>query len=147
MKLLCYDVFESLDISDITITGDTSGTTYSSEGLYDILITATDEAGNTASETVSFIIDKTAPDINFNDPPAGYYNTEKTVLWEVTDDHPDVISASHPSGTIFDDEGIHTVIVTATDLAGNSASRSLTIVIDKTAPVITIEGPAAGYYI
>ncbi|MHA1212944.1 MAG: hypothetical protein ACTSSH_10830, partial [Candidatus Heimdallarchaeota archaeon] len=146
---LIYTVSDDYsDFSDIIITGDASGTTYNSEGSYEIEITAIDEAGNSASETISFIIDKTAPVITFEGPTAGYYNTDQTVIWSVADDNLDdeQVIASHPSGYIFSTDGTYQVIVTATDLAGNIASRSLTIVIDKTAPVITFEGPTAGYY-
>lgn len=146
---LTYTVSDDIsDISDIEIIGPVSDTTYSSEGPYDITLTATDEAGNSVTVAVSFIIDKTPPDINFLEPPEGYYNTDQTVSWEVYDDNLDAstITSSHPNPTTFSSEGAHTVTVTAIDLAGNIASKSLLIVIDKTAPVIMITGPTAGYY-
>ena len=137
--------------ADIDINGPASGTTYSSEGTYDITITTMDEAGNSAIKTVSFTIDKTAPDINFYGSTTGWHNTDQTISWEVTDDHidlddPNAVISNHLSPTTFSSEGTHIVSVTATDLAGNTASNSLTIVIDKTAPVIMITGPPAGYY-
>jgi hypothetical protein len=142
-----YTVEDDVSIfSEISISGPPSGTVYSAEGFYDITITAIDKAGNSATASISFTIDKTAPVINFIQPEAGYYNTEQIVEWEVIEEHPDMIIATHPSGTVFDVEGTYTVTVEATDQAGNFASKSLTLVLDKTAPIITITGPTEGYY-
>ena len=144
---LTYTVSD--DVSDawnIEIIGPDSGTTYTSERTHDITITATDEAGNSISKSISFTIDKTAPEITILGPTAGYYNTDQIVSWEVSDANLNDVSYSHPSPTTFSTEGTHQVTVSATDLAGNSASKSLTFTIDKTAPVINIYGSTPGYY-
>ena len=38
---------------------------------------------------------------------------------------------------------VHTVTYTATDVSGNTASRSRTVEVDTTAPVITLVGDAS----
>ena len=145
--ILIYTVYDSVTATDdIVITGPYSGTRYSLGQHYEVTVTATDEAGNSDSKTVSFIIDKTNPIINFLGPPVGYYNTEQTVEWEVSDEYLDEVTSSHPNPTTFSTEGTHRVEVTASDIAGNTVIRSHTIIIDKTAPVITITGPPEGYY-
>ncbi len=133
---------------DVESANHPSPTIFSTDGIYQVTVTATDLAGNiaTASST-QFVIDKTAPEISITGPDAGYYNTDQTVSWTVTDVNLDIESANHPSPTIFSTDGIYQVTVTATDLAGNIATASSAeFVIDKTAPVITITGPDAGYY-
>lgn len=145
---LSYTVTDDVSApEDMSVVGPASGTTHSSEGSYDITITATDEAGNSGSASVSFFIDKTAPTITITGPVAGYYNTDQTVTWTVTDMNLDTVTASHPSPTTFSTDGTYQVTVSATDLAGNSNSTSSAqFVIDKTPPTITINAPLDDAY-
>ena len=131
----------------------TSGTTISSEGTYTLSVTAEDEAGNTASTSITFTIDKTPPAITIsgvtNDQVT---NTNITPVISVSDPPfvgsvPFVASlndAPFTSDTTISIEGNHSLMVTSTDAANNSASQILNFTIDKTPPVITISGVTDG---
>lgn len=141
--VLTYTVSDDVSAPEnIVITGSASGTTYTSEGCYHEVITATDEAGNIATASVSFIIDKTAPEITIDGPPEGCYNTDQIVTWSVSDTNLDInsIDANYPELWTFDTEGTYQVEVSAFDFAGNFASASSAqFVIDKTKPITSIE--------
>ncbi|NLC48590.1 MAG: DUF5011 domain-containing protein [Tenericutes bacterium] len=105
------------------------------EGIY--TATATDKAGNTT--IVEFTIDKTAPVILANNLPLLlhiYFNKNVTIT--ATDKNLDKVTIN---GEVYNNEkitvdGKYTVV--ATDKAGNSTTRTFTI--DKTAPIIKING-------
>ncbi len=125
-----------------TITPDQ---TLTSEGAgQSVTGTATDKAGNSASYTVSGInIDKTAPTITgAPTTPAnahGWYNTDVTVHFTATDTLSGVLAVT-PDQTITTEGADQAVTGTATDLAGNEASYTVSgINIDKTSPTITID--------
>ncbi len=106
--------------------------------------TATDNAGNTASlETVTIKRDATAPVINYTLNPTapnanGWYKSDVTVTWSVSDATSGLADPNVcPQQTLADDTDSGTFTCTATDNAGNTASKSVTIKLDKTAPEIT----------
>jgi hypothetical protein len=116
--------------------------------------TAVDNAGNTASTTVSGInIDKTAPTISGSASPAangaGWNNTDVTVSFTCGDILSGVASCGLAQ-TLSSEGAGQSVTGTAVDNAGNSDSATVSgINIDKTAPsVALVGGPAAGgsYY-
>jgi hypothetical protein len=105
-----------------------------------VLGTATDNAGNTATDPATVSIDKTKPVITV-DPfgaPNGYgwYGDDVTVTYSCTDALSG-IKACDPGHT-FGEGANQTDTGTATDAAGNSASATTPVVnVDKTAPTIT----------
>jgi Ca2+-binding RTX toxin-like protein len=126
------------------VTGDT---TVSTEGAnQSVTGTVTDEAGNSVSFTVSEInIDKTAPAITAQRDTAanahGWNNTDVASSYSASDTLSGLASSA-TAGYTFTAEGAgqsHTF--TVTDLAGNSASATVSAVnIDKTAPDVQIAG-------
>ena len=110
--------------------------------------TATDRAGNNASVTSApFSLDLTGPTItvSLNPPPNtnGWNNAPVTAHFTCTDGGSGV--ASCPSDQVFATEGAgQPVSGTATDAAGNSASASATVSIDRTPPTITLSPPTTG---
>lgn len=107
--------------------------------------TAVDNAGNTATASVTLNIDKTAPAIiaSQSSPPnaAGWNNTDVTVSFQCSDSLSGV--ATCPTSQTVSGEGANQAISgTAIDLAGNSASATATINLDETPPVISISSPA-----
>jgi len=101
--------------------------------------TATDLAGNTASTTVSGInIDKTAPSITASQSPAangaGWNNTNVTVSFTCSDALSGLAVPCPVSTTLTANGANQSVTGAVTDLAGNSASATRTVSIDKTAP-------------
>lgn len=137
---------------------------FSAEGRYVVSYTATDAAGNTsAPQTITLLVDKTAPTAIAVASPSGVSNGTITVSVSATD--PDIsggagsgvksvttsVNGGAPTTTnastaslSFSAEGTYTVTYTATDNAGNtSAPKTITVVIDKTAPTGSFSGASS----
>ncbi|MDR6907851.1 hypothetical protein J2X63_003559 [Agromyces sp. 3263] len=119
----------------------TAPVTQSSEGLsQQVTGTATDNAGNSASDTAVVSIDKTAPTISASADRApngaGWYRDAVTVSFSANDALSGLASAS--GAQILGEGANQSVTGTATDAAGNSASAGVSgINVDTTAPVVT----------
>lgn len=147
------------DVAKYNVTGD---------GSYKIYAVATDGAGNkTVSNTLDFVIDKTAPklsinnvkdkevlasgvDVSFGCEESNYLQNKVTILVE------QVIAGQKKTSQItefpkkgkkqsisrrFDEDGTYTVTMEAVDVAGNVAEKkTVTFTIDKTKPEIIIDG-------
>ena len=102
--------------------------------------TATDKAGNTKTASVTLNIDKTAPAIlgSVTPPPneLGWVNQNATVSFACTDALSGVGSCSAPVA-VSTEGGSQAVLGAAADIAGNAATASVAVSLDKTAPVIT----------
>jgi hypothetical protein len=115
--------------------------------------TCADAAGNTASATADFRYDATGPSINAaltREPDAnGWYNHAVQLAASGSDGASGVSSCGSPSYGGPDSRGA-ALTATCTDVAGNAASRSVSIRYDATAPTVTAElarGPDAnGWY-
>jgi PKD repeat protein len=132
-----------------------------SPGSFAVFLTVTDEFGATGSaQSVLNINDGTAPTFTSVPSnvvveatgPAGAVATypEATATDDVDDPADIAIVYSHASGALFP-LGTTTVIVTATDTAGNTASSSFNVIVrDTTPPIvaapadITVEATSAG---
>ena len=126
----------------------TSGTEVQNEGDYELFVLATDKAGNNISQIIIFTIDKTKPTIVVSGIEDGaYYNTDVVPIVDVTDDNLNITSITlngnpFTSGTTISAGDTYVLVVQATDKAGNNANKTITFIIDKTAPVITITEPS-----
>lgn len=134
------------------------GYNFTQDGLYTVLATATDKAGNgPISQKLTFTVDKVKPAIEITGVKNNaYYNVDKPVNVKIRDTNLDVnrisvtrsgagygvggftvngdaASLSHT----FSKEGDYSMVVEATDKAGNSYSETMKFTIDKTKPVIT----------
>lgn len=134
-----------------------SGTTLqlSSEGDHSISYFSTDKAGNTeATQTARVKIDKTAPAISHSFTPLGYLdgawtNQNVTVTFDCADSGSGVASCTPPA--IQSAEGAaQQVIGTATDNAGNTATDTAVLSIDRSAPSLAAASDraanGAGWY-
>lgn len=118
--------------SPVTITTEGAGQVVTGK--------AVDLAGNVATTSVTLNIDLTPPAISPALVPAansfGWNNTNVTVNFSCTDALSGIASCSPPVS--FTSEGAgQTAQGTATDKAGNSATTTATVNIDKTPPTIT----------
>ena len=128
------------DNVDITVTNNIQKDVV---GTYEYIITATDKAGNTTTETKEFkVVDTTAPEISIKDDVNVYemevHGEKPTFLATATDNYDE-----HVDVVVTDNIDIHTVgtykiTFTATDTNGNvqTDTRSFEVK-DTTPPVIT----------
>lgn len=141
------DVTVSFDCQDADsgIADCPSPVTLTAEGLgQEVVGTATDQAGNTQTVTVFINIDKTPPTIepavSPTPNPNGWNNTDVTVGFAAEDSLSGVATVTPP--VTLASEGANQVLDgTATDLAGNAASATALINIDKTPPAVAISSP------
>ncbi len=123
-----------------------SGTVGESAGSYTLTYTATDNAGNSASTTrIVVVADTKAPVItihgsaHINHELGSQYIDAGASAIDVVDGPISIIT----TGSVSAEAGSYTLTYSATDLTGNMASLTRTIIVaDTTAPVITIIGDA-----
>src|SRR5205814_9172290 len=107
-------------------------------------------SGNLATPTLRFLIDKPRPQFVVTGvQDGGIYNVNVTPTIQVTDAHLRTQTATlngqpFVSATAVTAEGDYTLVVAATDTAGNQATTTVRFTIDKTPPTVTITQPAAG---
>jgi hypothetical protein len=148
--------FGSANAEDTTISADTDGT-------YEIRLTVTDRAGNNNTNAMTLVWDATAPTVDAganvvtNVLPSALDATVdasvsgvSTYLWEQTAGPGTVtFSATNiedPNVTAVSVNGVYTLRLTVTDLAGNSASDTLSFTYDNIAPTTAITDPLTGDY-
>ncbi len=132
----------------------TSGTAVSGEGSHDLAVTATDDAGNAGSLTVSFEIDTVAPVFGAVTPESGSLTAAADVTLQgqvtgavsltVDGQAVTLVSGSFTAGPYALAEGANTWTLVATDAAGNGAQLVHSLVRDATAPTVAIGQPAVG---
>uniref|UniRef100_UPI0036F1B67D BapA/Bap/LapF family large adhesin n=1 Tax=Alteromonas gracilis TaxID=1479524 RepID=UPI0036F1B67D len=154
-------VVVTIDGVDYTATNNGDGTwtladdvvATLAEGSYPTSVTATDDAGNTDTDTGTVVIDTTAPTVAINNLTTNDTTPELTgtvndpnAVVVVTIDGNDYTATNNGDGTwtLADDavaalaEGGYTATVTATDPEGNVGTNNGTVVIDTTAPTVAI---------
>lgn len=104
--------------------------------------TATDNAGNTATDHATVNLDKTAPTISGNRTPAanshGWNNSDVTVHFDATDNVGGSGIADVTADQTFGEGTAQSLTGTAVDLAGNSDSTTVGgINVDEIAPTLT----------
>lgn len=138
------------------------------EGLYEIYAITTDAAGNqSVSNTIQFVIDKTAPRLSISGTSSGtvsgtpitldfdceesFFETNEvmikvvreldgTIVTEQLNGFPTNAKFTSMSHT-FSEDGTYEVILSAVDKAGNVAKlKSITFTVDRTKPEIRISG-------
>lgn len=131
---------------DVTISSDTNG--------QDVVVTAVDRAGNVSTNTVRVQLDRTGPLVVATiytlpeEQPAtpnyaGWHNRPVRVAY-VCDDQGGSGVAVCPDPVTVDTEGTHTLVATASDVAGNVVETSTVVRLDLTNPTATITEPFLG---
>lgn len=140
--------------------------TFTEDGVYQVTVTAADAAGNEAVQTVGFTIDKTAPVLSITGAQDGAYSGNPITLnFQTVESFYETDSvtisverrfegAAYSSrvnfansgknssvSNVFATDGEYTVVMTATDGAGNVATeQTIHFTVDVTAPIISIQG-------
>ncbi len=128
-----------------------------SEGLNEVVITATDLSGNTARYTLEVLRDSTSPVITITAPAEGaILNVTSVLVAGLVDDMlpMDHVVVNGVTVTLSDgafqvllrglDEGPGSVDVTANDLVGNTATLSVDVIIDSLPPALKLVSPSDG---
>ncbi len=109
------------------------------EERHELTVSASDLAKNFNSATAGYTIDDTKPEISLSIKAGKYYNlaslAELGKYYSIIETNPADLAAS-PLGT---EDGTYTATVTATDKAGNTASKSIQYFVDNTPPDIVID--------
>ncbi len=148
----------TLDSVSATLDGApfTSGTLVTSEAVHTLVVTATDRAHHTATETRSFVVDKTAPAVtllaNGNPFIAGTaFNGAVAFTADVQDATPVTKVATldgqaYTLGTAIATQGAHTIKVVATNGSGLMTTVGpFDFTIDTTKPVVTLSESGAPF--
>jgi len=136
--------------SGIDTTKCAQSSTSTGAGAMTLTSTCSDLAGNVASASYSVKVDTTAPVAAPTQAPAanasGWNNSDVAVNWNWTDAGSG-IDTSHctQSSTSSGEGSAITLTSTCSDLAGNKASTSYTVKVDKTAPTVIFSGNAGTY--
>ncbi|HEV8404110.1 MAG TPA: PxKF domain-containing protein [Candidatus Limnocylindrales bacterium] len=117
--------------------------TITAEGVTPVNGSVTDIAGNTSTVTATVRLDRTAPTISATIAPtpnaAGWgHPASATVSFSCSDTGSGIASDACPASQTISDEGVTSVSGTVADLAGNQASITTVVRIDRTAPVVTV---------
>jgi DNA-binding transcriptional ArsR family regulator len=128
------------------------------EGPSDIIIIASDLAGNTVLFTLSVLRDTAEPKITLTAPAEGALLNVSSVLVVGQLDEPvqgDKVVINGASVTLSSgafqllisgfDDGPGTIEVTAVDMAGNTAIMSVDVLIDTLPPALELVSPSDGY--
>jgi hypothetical protein len=143
VKQVSYSATGAQAIPATTINGSSASFVVSTEGISTISFFSTDNAGNVEAPNMLIIrLDKTPPTISSSATPVansnGWNNTSVTVSFNCADALSGLTPGSPPASTIVSTQGANqSVTGTCTDLAGNSASATVSgINIDKTPPAV-----------
>ena len=160
VTLTPHDALSGVDSTQFSVDGGAQqeGTTFTltSEGTHTISFASTDKAGNVeGTTTVVVLIDKTKPTITHQLSPVansnGWNNADVTVTFDCADQTglSGIATCTAPQKVTTEGAG-HEVLGTATDKAGNTATDTATVNLDKTPPTITgapdRKANAAGWY-
>lgn len=142
------------NLASLTATLDgaafTSGTEVSAPGSHTLTVRAEDIAGHVATEAVTFAIDTVAPVITITGVEDGKtYGAPVTPIFSATDANLAGVSAvldsnAFTSGTTVSIPGEHTLVVTATDAAGNTSTQTVTFTLVVNGPTTSWLYPASG---
>ncbi len=126
------------------------------QGEHTIDFEAMDLAGNMATASVTFFIDSMIPDLNIISPEDGEVTRESTMLIQGTyeDDVSDISEITVRINGVIQDtttgvineyisltEGVNSIVIDATDKAGNTAVETRIVTLDTTAPILYVYSP------
>jgi hypothetical protein len=133
----------------VVVAGASATVNFTTEGVFALSYFGVDNTGNVeATHSLTIQIDLTPPAISSSQAPpansAGWNNTNVTVSFTCADNLSGVDTCTAPI-TVSTEGAGQVINGTATDKAGNSATTSRTINLDKTPPVLTMPTFASSY--
>jgi parallel beta-helix repeat protein len=147
----------SIDLNDFYIFRDLT------EGEHTATVTIFDMAEHNRSDSVTFIIDRTPPEVgieSYGQDPILFNTTEPVIYWSASDTGPGIdrfeysmdginwtwIGRTYSQELPELEEGLHHVHIKCVDLAGNWKIDIAAILVDPTPPLVSIIEPlGAGY--
>jgi hypothetical protein len=126
------------------------------EGTSSFTATATDAAGNESlpSAPLSIVLDTKAPVISVSSPTENaFFRAPQTSVKGSMDEAVASLTINGQPAALnnldFDQPltltpGLNSITLVATDLAGNSATKTVLVTLDSTPPVVTITAPISG---
>jgi large repetitive protein len=123
------------------------------EGTNNLVLVATDDAGNSTRQSYSITVKTTTPSVQILESglpiaPNALFNRNVTPLIVSNEAgvHPTATLDTVPynSGTLITAEGQHTIVAHAADDYGHQSDATVTFTIDKTPPALTVTDPADG---
>lgn len=148
-------------LSSVTATLDgapfVSGTAVSGEGSHLLVVTAVDAVGHATAVSTHFTLDRTPPAVLIVQPVDGMVfaapfvdlraqvNEAGTLVAVVANGTPMVRQADGSwAARLALGEGPSTIVVTASDQAGNSGSARVSVVVDTMPPLLAVARPLSG---
>jgi pimeloyl-ACP methyl ester carboxylesterase len=132
-----------------TTAGGSAVETVAEEGTTSVEYYATDQAGNIGTpQTLQVSIDRTPPVISSHaEPPAnasGWHRTDVVVTFDASDNLSGLAAAPTEAVLVSTEGTGHEVSGGAEDRAGNAATASALVNLDKTAPAVEVTSPGDG---
>jgi len=128
------------------------------DGAVTLTVVASDAAGNAATGAAAVTVDSVAPALRITAPAAGSSTNAAAVHITGTIDDATavtltvagvsvpVVSSQFAYDAVVANEGDATIAVVATDAAGNTATASVTVTVDRSAPAVAIVTPVTGSF-
>jgi hypothetical protein len=126
-------------------------------GQHTMFFRVEDLSGNTGTASVPFMLDAQAPSLDITSPKEGLITAQRTITIQgaYADDLSDLseisvringerlqdVSGGHILKSYDLTEGVNTIIVDATDAAGNRATVTLTVTLDTYPPTLYVNAP------
>ncbi|TAK03378.1 MAG: hypothetical protein EPO39_12285, partial [Candidatus Manganitrophaceae bacterium] len=134
--------------TETVVAGAAVDLSFNQEGVSTLSYFAVDLAGNREGERQQLVrLDKTAPSLTDTLSPApnaaGWLQSDVTVTFSATDPL-STVAAVTPPVTLTTEGAGQVVTGEAVDVAGNRATRSVPLNIDKTKPTLAIGSPTDG---
>ena len=140
-------------ISDLVFENDQAAIELTEKGTYVVEITANDSNGQPTTKSFNYTIHNDAPIITFDGLDNTIQNSNYSIkihftseipflLKEATLDGNSVLNVDNP--IVVSEEGEHTLVVRAKDIANNETTVTKTFTIDKNAPTVEIETTVGG---
>ena len=128
------------------------------EGANTVSVTATDRAGNTGTKSIVINLDTAPPEVEITSQTENAYLNTPVISISGTLNEPVLSATVNGNAAAVTDgfysfngialaEGANTIVVEATDRAGNKGSKTITVNLDTVPPLVDITSHKDGVYL